>query len=79
MAHQFGEGVDLGRLQGFGLGDQVLVAGRASSRDEVDADRRGGGAVVRRRELVDDGRHASRGVLGGLAVLDRFGRNEDFD
>ena len=79
LTHQFRERVDLGRLKRLGLGDQVLVASGPSSRDQVDRDRGSTGAVIRRRELVDDRGHASRRVLRGLCVLDRFGRNQVLD
>ena len=79
MADQFWECVDLGRLERFGLGNQVVVARRSSHCDQVNADRCRSRAVVGCGELVDDGRHANSRVLRGLGVLDRFGRDYIFN
>jgi len=79
LANQFREGVDLRRLQGLGLGNQVGVASRASSRHQVHANRGGRRADICGGELVDDGRNASRCVLGCLGVFGIFSRYEDFD
>ena len=76
VADQFRERVRLGRLECLGLDDQVVVARAASSRDQVDADRRSRGAVVRRRELVDDRLHAARRVLRDLRSLRRLGGDD---
>ena len=73
MANQFRERIRLAGLKRFGLDDQVVVARAASSRDQVDADRRSRGAVVCRRELVDDRLHAARRVLRNLRSLRRLG------
>ena len=79
VADQFRERVRLGGLERFGLDNQVVVARAASSRDQVDADRRSRGAVVRRRELVDDRLHAARRVLRDLRSLRRLGGDDIAD
>ncbi len=84
MADQFRKRIRLAGLKRLGLDNQVVIARAASSRDQVDADRCRYGAVVRRRELVDDRLHAIRRVLrdlrvlrclGGDDVADRYGHN----
>ena len=79
VANQFRKRVRLGGLERLGLDDQVVVARAASSRDQVDADRRSRGAVVRRRELVDDRLHAARRVLRDLRSLRRLGGDDIAD
>jgi len=76
LPHQFGEGVDLGRLKRLGLGDQVAVASGTRHSDQVDRDRGSTGAVIGRRELVDDCLHAVRRVLRRLSVLRGLGRDD---
>jgi hypothetical protein len=66
LADNLGESVHLGRGQSLGLGDQVLIASRVRRRDQVNAQGRCRGAVVGRRELVDDRGDVGRGVLGCL-------------
>jgi len=73
VTDQFRERVRLASLERLGLDDQVVIARAARSRDQVDADRRSRGAVVRRRELVDDRLHAARRVLRNLRSLRRLG------
>ena len=82
MADQFRKSVRLRRLERFGLDNQVVVAGAASSRNQVDADRRSRDAVIRRGKLVDDRLHAVRRILrylccfrclSGDDVTDRYG------
>ena len=79
VADQFWKRVRLTGLERLGLDDQVVVARAASSRDQVDADRRWRGAVVRCSELVDDRLHAVRRVLRDLRSLRRLGRNDVAD
>ena len=69
MANQLRKRIRLSRLKRFGFNDQIVVARAARSRDKIDADRRGGGVIVRRRELVDDRLHAIGRVLRRLGVL----------
>src|SRR5574343_31324 len=79
LTHQFRERVDLGWLERLGLGNQVLVASRPGSRNDVHRDRGSRTAVVGRSELVNNGRHTSGRVLRGLCVLNSFAGNEGFD
>ena len=72
MADQFRKRVCLAGLKRFGLDDQVVVAGGASSRNQVDADRCSGRAVVSRGKLVDDRLHAIRRVLRSLRGFRRL-------
>ena len=76
MADQFRKRVSLSRLKRFGLDNQVVVAGRASSRNQVDADCCSRGAVVSRSKLVDDRLHAIRRVLRRLAVFRCLGGDD---
>jgi len=62
-------------LQGLFLDDQVVVAGAARERDQVDRDRRRRRAVVGGGEFVDDGGHTRRGVLRRLRVFGCFSRD----
>ena len=79
VADQFRKRVRLGGLERFGLDNQVVVARAASSRHQVDADRRSRGAVVSRRKLVDDRLHAARRVLRNLRGLRRLGGDDVAD
>jgi hypothetical protein len=70
--------VDLACRQRLGLGDQVLIASRIRSGNQIDAKRRRCCAEVGRRELVDDCGDVRCGVLRGLTVLGSLGGDEDF-
>ena len=77
MAHNLREGVGFARLQRLVLDDQVVVAGSASARHQVDADRRGRAGVVGRGELVDDRRDTVGGVLRRLRVFRSLGWDQN--
>ena len=79
MADQFRKGVSLRRLERFGLDDQVAVSRAARSRNQVDANRCSGRAVVSRGEFVDDCLHAVRRVLRCLSVLRGLGGDDVTD
>ena len=79
MADQLGKRVRLARQQGLLLNDQVLVARRVKLGHKVDRQGSRRGAVIGRRELVDNGRHVLRRVLGCLTCLGNFCRDQNFD
>ena len=79
MPDKLRERVGFRRQQGLGLDDKVVVTRHIKSGHEVYRDRSSRRVVVRRRELVDDGRHIGRRVLRGLRGLRNFGRDQDFD
>lgn len=72
MTDQFRERICFRWLERFSLDNQVVVAGRTRSSDQVDADRCGGRAVVSRSKLVDDRLHAIRYILRGLCCFRCF-------
>ena len=65
-------------MQRLGLGNQVLIARSVAAGDQIDAQGRRTGAVVGRRELVDDRGDVGRGVLRGLGRLCDLGGDKDF-
>lgn len=73
MANKLRKDVRFRRGQGFGLDDQVVVAGGARGGDQVDADGGRRGAVVGGGEFVNDCGHAIGRVLRCLSRLNGFG------
>ncbi len=78
MADQLRERIRLRGQQRLVLDDQVLVARRVKLRHEVDRQGSRRCAVIRGRELVDNGRDVRGRVLRGLRVLGNLGRDQDF-
>ena len=74
MADQLGKRIGFRGQQGLALDNKVVVSGRIEGGHEVHRDRPGGRVVVRRRELVDDGRYVGGRVLRRLGGLCNFRR-----
>lgn len=79
MADQFWKGVCFRRLERFGLDNQVIVTGAARRRNQVDADCRRRGRVIRRGKLVDNRLHAGGRVLRDLSYFGVFRRDDVAD